>query len=367
MSNRTIFAIPALFCACLPFLGCAPAALPDLQKETEGFVLPGAKARIPGMATVYVARPSRYASRVSFNVFAENTRIDTLEAGSNKAGQHIWFSLNPGRHRLFSVAENTAMVELDFQADSTYFFRQDVTAGFIMARNHLSETDSLEGKYNVKITEPGTMLRTKLVATEKMRNGGRSTRSQGLHVLADFRIGSVTGGLQKRSGLVNDDGDKANVEKIGFTIALRYFFFDRMGIHVGTGGLWGRATASGTEPMGYTNAWSTDLGFVAVPWQMEAGKGVLQLGVAAGLDYTRLAFAEEYKDFVESQQDFRFNDDAGSGIGWYAGPELQWLMGNGFLARCDARFMQENPRFPKGSRDFDGSEILIGFGLGFRF
>jgi hypothetical protein len=365
--HRSLLKILAVFCATLPFLECAPTVRPDYAKETEGFELPGSREKRPGTATVYVARPSLVGKWAPFHIFAENARIDSLEVGSTRGAEHIWFAINPGKHRLISVAENTAIAETDFQADSTYFFRQDARPGFFMARNELMPTDSLEGKYNVKITQPGKSLKRELAVSQAMRSGGSHISARGLHVSVAFDFGGVTGGLQSRSGLVNDNGDKATTDKVGVDLDLRYYIWDRLAIEARTGGLWGHANAPKTKPMDFTNAWSSDWGLVGVPWQTESGLGLLQFGLAAGFNYTRLALAKEFKDFVSASGAFVFNNDAATGIGWYAGPDFRILMKNGFLIHSDLRYIKEKPRFPKGEADFDADEIIAGIGLGYKF
>jgi hypothetical protein len=367
MGLKASAAFIAVFPACIAFMGCAPTAHPDMAKEIEGFELPGAKERPEGMAGVYVSRPGGPGGFVRFNVFVENPLIDSLEAGSTKGGQHIRFSINPGRHRLYSIAENTAMVERDFKADSVYFFRQDPRMGLLLARNELVETDSIEGVYNVKTTAEGRMLRDKLVVDEGMRTGGSPRSARGLHLFADFGFGGMTGGGQSRSGLVTEEGKEASTSKAGLSLGMRWFFSEYAGLHARTGILWGQATAPNVKPMNFTDAWSSDLGLVLVPWRGEAGIGTLQLVLGGGLNFTRLTIAQDYQDFIEANQDFTFFDDAAAGFGWYAGPEFQIIMRGGFLLRTEVRFLQENPQFPKGNKPFDGSQILGGMGLGYAF
>jgi hypothetical protein len=359
--------LPALSILAALLAACAPVSQPDMLKEIEGFELPGAKDNPPGMAAVYVSRPSSMGGLVRFNVFAENADIDSLEAGYNKARQHIRFSINPGRHRLLSVAENVAEVEMDFKADSTYFFRQDPGVGFLIARNDLVPTDTVEGKYLVKTTEPGTILRDKLTVDEKLRLETHAMSGRGLRLYADFRFGGMTGGLQKQSGLVSEKGDEANINKRGLGIALRYYFIDRAALHLGTGALWGSAVAPGAKAMDYTRQWSSDFGLVLVPWQKAIGMGLMQFGLAGGLQYTRLALAQDYMDFVETTTSIVFYDDAASGMGWYAGPEFQVVAKRGAVFHFDGRFVQEYPKFPKGTKAFTGSELLFSAGIGYRF
>lgn len=339
----------------------------DMLKEIDGFELPGNKDKAPGTATVYITRPSGTGSYVRFDVFPENARIDSLEAGYNNGNQHIWFSINPGKHRLLSVAENTAEIEKDFKADSTYFFNQDALPGFIMPRNALRETDSVEGKFNVKNTSEGTMLRNKLNVSDDMRSGGEPMDPRGVEFLADFKFGGMTGGLQSRSGLVSDKGDNASIGKTGFGLALRYYFLANLGVSAETGGLWGNATAPGTKAMSYIREWSTNAGLVLVPFNQSLNSGFIRYAVSGGLNYTRLAFSDEYITFTETHSDFHFYDDAGSGFGWYAGPEIEVVLKRGLIVHFGGRFYQEDPKFPKGTRAYTGNQFLGSVGLGYRF
>jgi hypothetical protein len=139
--------------------GCAGVSRQDMLKESEGFQLPGDADKVPGKAMVYVVRPSAVGTLVRFNVFVDNTKEDSLEAGFNRGAQHFWFTVAPGPHKLLSVAENTADMEIDFKADSVYYVRQDAKMGIVMARNNLVQIDEVEGKYNLKKTKLGTVKR----------------------------------------------------------------------------------------------------------------------------------------------------------------------------------------------------------------
>jgi hypothetical protein len=137
--------------------GCAGVTRQDMLRETEDFDLPG--AREPGKASVYIVRPSAVGALIRFNVFVGKLDVDTLEAGFTRGNQYLHFNVGPGHKTLYSVAENTASMSLGFHPDSTYFIRQDAQMGFVMARNALVLVDSVEGKYYVKKTSLGTIMR----------------------------------------------------------------------------------------------------------------------------------------------------------------------------------------------------------------
>jgi len=149
----------ALLTFSIAFFGCAGVTRQDMIREAEGFQLPGQSDKEAGKAMVYVVRPSSVGALIRFNVFVDNTKEDTLEAGFTRGGQHFWFNIGPSPRKLLSVAENTAEIEIDFKADSIYFVRQDASMGFVMARNKLVQIDEVEGKYSLKKTELGTLKR----------------------------------------------------------------------------------------------------------------------------------------------------------------------------------------------------------------
>ena len=155
--NRTAVWILSGFIAGA-FMGCA-SSHPDMLKEMEGYVLPGESEKEPGKAMIYVVRPSGLGALIRFNIFVDDVKKDEMEAGNNRGSQYFYFNVGPGVHKLFSVAENTAEMELAFKADSTYFIQQDTQMGLIMARNSLTVVEPLEGKYDVKKTSPGTFTR----------------------------------------------------------------------------------------------------------------------------------------------------------------------------------------------------------------
>ncbi len=139
--------------------GCAtPSLTPDqMRSEVAGFRLP----REPGPATgmIYVVRPSPLGGLVRFNVFF-NDQDEGSEMGYTRASQYIYFSVPPGRHRIYSKAENWAELDVTVREGEVVFVQQETTLGIIMARNMLSPLDDTQGRYYVKTLQPGELLRT---------------------------------------------------------------------------------------------------------------------------------------------------------------------------------------------------------------
>jgi len=121
-----------------------------MLRETAGLALPGEADKEPGKATIYVVRPSPVGSQARFAVFVEDAGREEMEAGETRGSQHVYFHIGPGQRKILSLAENTAAIEIECQADSTYFLRQDARMGMSMvaARNALVRLDALKGQGN---------------------------------------------------------------------------------------------------------------------------------------------------------------------------------------------------------------------------
>jgi hypothetical protein len=189
----------------------------------------------------------------------------------------------------------------------------------------------------------------------------------GIEIAAHMNMGGVMGGPQENSGLISEKGKKASTTKIGFHLGLGYYFLPFLGIEAETGGLFGSAAAPDTKSMDFTNSWSSNLGLSLIPWQRMMLNGRLQTVVSGGMNYTRLAMAKEYRDFVEKNTTLIFYDDAASGLGWYAGGGIKFLQKNGVMSQVGFRYSQEYPKFPRGAEAFSGSNLMLDLGFGYRF
>jgi hypothetical protein len=160
---RVLFRLAAYFAlasmAAAFLAGCAGVSRREMLGETAGFALPGEADREPGKATIYVVRPSPVGSQSPFAVFVEDAGAAEMQAGETRGSQHVYFHLGPGKRKILSLAENTAAIEIECQADSVYFLRQDARMGMVAARNALVWMEALEGRYLVKRTHPGIVRR----------------------------------------------------------------------------------------------------------------------------------------------------------------------------------------------------------------
>jgi hypothetical protein len=148
-------------CCFFLLLGVGCASLPSQQEmaaELKGFTLPVASE--PASGLVYVVRPDIAGNLVRFNVYLDDEAVDS-EMGYTRPRQYIYFHVTPGKHKVFSKAENWADVEVDVRPGGIVFVKQSVELGFLMARNSLEVVDDTEGKYYVKQCEEGKIIKTK--------------------------------------------------------------------------------------------------------------------------------------------------------------------------------------------------------------
>jgi hypothetical protein len=149
--------------AAATFAGCASLPSPEQMKsEVAAFKLPQLPAQ--DKAIVYVVRPSPLGTLVRFNVFLDD-QAATSEMGFTRGSQYIYFNVTPGKHRLYSQAENAAEIEIDAKAGDIFFIQQEVAMGIIMARNNLLKLEDVPGKYHVKTLTLGTIHKTDKAAS----------------------------------------------------------------------------------------------------------------------------------------------------------------------------------------------------------
>lgn len=136
--------------------GCASLPSPEkMAQEVSGYNLP--KQSDAENSLIYVVRPSPLGSLIRFNVFLDDKEASS-EMGWTRGSQYIYFFLNPGKHNIFSNAENWAEINIDIKAGETVFVKQNPEMGFIMARNSLEIIPELEGKYHVKNAKLGNII-----------------------------------------------------------------------------------------------------------------------------------------------------------------------------------------------------------------
>jgi len=96
------------------------------------------------MAQIYVLRPSSFGSAITYKIYQGETFIGELGPKS-----YLSWVVNPseGEISIFSKAENYDMLKLVPKAGSTYYIKQKVKMGWVMARTELewmNEKEALE-------------------------------------------------------------------------------------------------------------------------------------------------------------------------------------------------------------------------------
>jgi hypothetical protein len=140
-------------------IGCA--SLPSVQvmeAEVKDFSHP--KTADKNNTVVYIVRPEWGAPIIKFNVFLDD-KEDSSEMGFTKGEQYIYFTVTPGNHIIYSKAENWAEIPIVAEKGKYVFIKQTPKMGIIMARNEIQIISDTEGKYHVKKTKPGTIIKQK--------------------------------------------------------------------------------------------------------------------------------------------------------------------------------------------------------------
>lgn len=158
MQKKNWGATFVMACAAIIFTGCASLPSPEAMKaETASYQLP--KLPMQGKAIVYVVRPSELGGLIRFNVFVDGKEASS-EMGYTRSSQYIYFSLPPGEHKIYSLAENWAEMIVSAKDGDVIFIQQEPTMGIIMARNNIFKLEDYQGKYHVKTLKVGTIIKT---------------------------------------------------------------------------------------------------------------------------------------------------------------------------------------------------------------
>jgi hypothetical protein len=147
----TVFSSMLIGCASLP-------SVQVMESEVKGFTLP--KVADKNNTVVYIVRPEWAAPIIKFNVFLDD-KEDSSEMGYTKGEQFIYFTVAPGNHTIYSKAENWAEIQIVAEKGKYVFIKQTPKMGIIMARNDIQIISDTEGKYHVKKTKPGTIIKEK--------------------------------------------------------------------------------------------------------------------------------------------------------------------------------------------------------------
>jgi len=105
-----------------------------------------------GMALVYVFRPASAGGAIKTWSFADDELI-----GLSKAKGYYFAQIPPGKHLIWSAAENTSGLDVELEAGETYYFQTAIRMGIGKARVKLvpaTETEAEKFFKKCSYTEP---------------------------------------------------------------------------------------------------------------------------------------------------------------------------------------------------------------------
>lgn len=137
----------------------------EMQKAIANYELPNNAKK--GEASIYVVRPDPMGSLVRFNIHVGEDELDENEIGWTRGYQRLNFYLPAGKHRILSVAENTAEMDIEVKAGDKVFIRQNPHFGIIFARNSIHKIEETEGTYWYMKMGEGVYVRTRIENLER--------------------------------------------------------------------------------------------------------------------------------------------------------------------------------------------------------
>jgi hypothetical protein len=121
-------------------VGCAsvPMGDPQLDASLKTFAI------APDRAGIFVYRDEAIGAAAGTDV-----HLDGAPLGRTAAKTYLYREVAPGWHRITSIAENTATLDLEVQPGSLAFVWQEVTWGMFSSRSRLHRVDGAQGRKGV--------------------------------------------------------------------------------------------------------------------------------------------------------------------------------------------------------------------------
>lgn len=147
--------------------GCASVeSTPEqMRAATATYQLP--KQPEAGAALVYIVFPEDW-SGLQFDVYLDGQTSQSA-IGYNRGGQYIYLSVPPGEHKIYSrehgnTSKGQGWTDFTFTASAgdILFLRQEMVLGWVDVENRLKALPPDEGKYYVKTTNTGKLLKGEL-------------------------------------------------------------------------------------------------------------------------------------------------------------------------------------------------------------
>lgn len=117
----------------------APAPKEALSRDEKDRAAKSLKPA-DGQALVYILRPSTYGALIKMGV-----RLDGVHIGATKARTYVYTMMTPGKHTLMSTSENHATMDITVEAGKTYYVKQEVEMGMVIAETDMELLDEKQG------------------------------------------------------------------------------------------------------------------------------------------------------------------------------------------------------------------------------
>lgn len=137
MNPSSIFGILLLGSS---LVGCASVPMAPLEADIQAkqFVV------APGKSNIYLYRDEEFGAAISMPV-----ALDGRVAGKTASNTYFLWSVDPGRHEVTSLTENTARISVDAHAGKNHYVWQEVKMGAWTARSELHEVTEEVGRKGV--------------------------------------------------------------------------------------------------------------------------------------------------------------------------------------------------------------------------
>jgi hypothetical protein len=125
----------------LAMAGCASVPMASAEQDQAGkaFVAKGGKARI------YLYRNETFGAAVKMAV-----SFDGKTVGQTASKTYYFWDVDPGKHTVASLTENTPTLEVNAQSNGIYYVWQEVKMGAFAPRSSLQLVDEATGKKGVQ-------------------------------------------------------------------------------------------------------------------------------------------------------------------------------------------------------------------------
>ncbi len=120
--------------------GCASVPLGDVQKDSAAKQF----SVNPDKAGIYIYRNESFGAAIKMDVAVDNKPL-----GQTASKTYFYTEVEPGKHTITSISENTDILEFDALAGKLYFVWQEVKMGVVYARTKLHLVGDTEGKKGV--------------------------------------------------------------------------------------------------------------------------------------------------------------------------------------------------------------------------